>query len=267
MSFYLLPNTLGDLAYGAGGNAVPGLATGYSGADGITGPRSTRVRFQAYLGARNYGYFHSAATFSATHMVIARADWLITKTGARVRPLECTDDSPISYAVVAGSDFNPLTAASLIGVRSQDLVMATPITNQYGGGFQWTSTATEAEQYSKLYVSNAFDFGASPDIKPFPEWQVFPETEKRYFTPQRGTMPYQIEAQISLTWRNVTRAKMDAFRALPRLLEWPIFLYDDAGDYWSWKLEHVLISDWEETLTQYDLSDITIRFVRLKHYA
>lgn len=266
MSFLFLPNTLGDVAYGFGGNAVPGVASGYSVVDGIAGPRSTRVRFQAYLGARNMGYFTNAGTFSYTHTVIARADWMVTKTGVRIRPLECTLDSPVSYGVVGGSDFNPLTASSLVGVRSQDLVMATTVTNKYGGGFQWLSTASEAQQYSKLYLSNAVNIG-EPDLFPTPQWEVFPATEKRYFTPILGTRAYEIEAQLSLTWRNLTKAQVLSFKAIPRLLEWPLFLYDIDGDYWSWKLEHVLVVGYEETVTQGDLSDLRVDFVRLKHYA
>jgi hypothetical protein len=262
MSVYLLPNTIGDAAATC---ALEAGTTSYGELnDLIAGPRSTFWRSVAASSAIA-PMFTLSSDVIATHMVVARADWMVTLAGARVRARQRSSGGVWSHIV--GVDYNTLTAGSLLGPKSQDLVFAVSPTNYRGYGLEFDSVGTEAMQISKFYPSVGFQFDGDLVLNPAPQWTAFPLTQSvNMFAPLKSYDAYEVEAQISLTWKNCSRANIRAFEALPQILNWPLFIYDDAGDVWNWKLEHVVIEGWAETFTAIDYSDITVTFQRLKLY-
>lgn len=238
--------------------------------DMISGNRARMVRSNSSGGAGNTVDFSYTSVTSTTqevsHLVIARADKLLTKGGVTIQPQKKSSggtwsniESPVS-----------LTSSDLIGRpqarRSfgQDYVQEF-ISSQTQHGFRLqleTDTADEALMFSKLYFSNAFDFDTHPTIKPPPKW----ESASGEIKPLRSTKLYEIEARINLTWEGVTRAKVNEFRNLPHILDWPLFLYDSNAYLFKFKVEHVVVLDWQETYIATDQWDIDITFGRLKHY-
>ena len=265
MSLVLLPNNVGYAASTLDLNAGSS-ASGYDINDLISGPRSTQWRSAATSGDVQPGYSFGSNT-AATHIVIARADWLLTQNGTRIRPIQ--KNSGGTWSVVSGVDYNPLALANLIGPYNQDLAFAFTPTDLRGFGIRTDrGSGTEAAQISKLYVSNAFSFGVEPHFLQSPPVLELLQASSSptLFTPQRSFEPYDVEASFTLVWEAVTLAKITEFKAIPALMRWPLFLYDDTGDVFAAKLEHVVVQDFTETSAGQGYRNITIMFLRLKHY-
>jgi hypothetical protein len=183
----------------------------------------------------------------------------------RVRAVQKSSGGTWSY--ISGVDYNPLSVASLLGPTSQDLVFAITPTQLRGYGIEADSSGLEALQISKLIVSNAFDFGVPPDLSPAPSWQPLPKgITTQLFTPYRGYEPFEVESQISINWSSVTQAVAFGFREIIQVGRWPFYLYDEDGDVWPWKLEHVVLKDYAFSQTGDGYYDLTASFLRLKHY-
>src|SRR5262245_17327432 len=115
MAFWFLPNSFG--AY-ATSQTTGTVQTAYDKTNIIAGPRSTRVRTTTE--PVNYLGYESDTDVECTHVIIARADWLLTETGGQVTESE-RDGSGTWYAT-AEFDLNPIEAADLVGITSQDYV-------------------------------------------------------------------------------------------------------------------------------------------------
>lgn len=261
MSISILTNLAGFTASSIDAcGLTAGTASGYSVNDFINGPRSTRHRTSSSSSEIGRGYVFAANT-TCSYIYISRADWLITQNGTRVRPM--TRNSGGTWAVLAGSDYNPIAASDLIGARSQDLVFAvTPVDLRGIGISTKPVSGSQGTQISKFWGCESFDMGVPPSLQL--NWETVPEYE--YTTPLNGTMPYEIERRYSLTFENVTRAKATAFKALSHVFQWPILLYDPSQDLWSHKLEHVIIESYTETIAQSNVHTIALNVARLKQY-
>lgn len=261
-SIYLLTNTAGHSASSIGiGSGSVAAASGYSLNDLVSGPRSTLCRTAASTLYREAAYvFDSDVT--TTHMVVARADWLLTQQGNRVRPIQRSSGGV--WSVISGVDYNPLAASHLVGPRGQDLVFAISPAQLRGVGLNVDNGggATEAMQLSKLYASSAFDFGVPPRF----EAQAQPLPPNTFSTPPDRGFPYDVEQRFTLVFELITVAKFAEFEALPQIRSWPLFLYDPAGNLWDTKLEHVIVEDWVKQNRDSGRCDLTVTFLRLRHY-
>lgn len=261
MSFLFLCNTAGNTATAQSTAGVGTTATGYDIKKVIAGPRSTFHRATAGAGGVGVGY-EFTADLDLDYIVVARADKMLTQNTTRVRVKE--RNSGGTWSNLAGVDYNPLTSANLLGIKTQDLVFS--ITQSVKRGLALYSVplaGTDAQMVSKFYGCKAFEFvGSAPALGATTE---ILDIGSR-FTPQNGHIDYEVEARFSISFGPVSRAYIALFKALPQLRNWPLFLYDTAGDLWTHKLEHVLIEDWTETIVESNLHGLSITFLRLRHY-
>lgn len=234
-------------------------ATGYNLYNSISGNRSLmeRTTKSASEVIRQYVY---SAVVSVDYVVISRADLLLTANTTRLRLKDRTAGG--TWAYISGIDYNPLTSASLIGIKSQDLVIAVTPAEFYGIALSTLpASGSEASQISKFYASDSVSLGVA---------QVGFETEELdfgvYATPIQGTLPYEVEKRFTLDFIGLTQAEIISFYAYPMLMTQPFFLYDSAGDIWTHKLEHVLLEDIEETFLEKDVYNLKLSFARLRHY-
>lgn len=258
MSLWILANHggyLGTALYPSGE-----AATGYSLVDIVTGPRSTRYRSQASSGDRSAGYeFGSDVVIS--HVVVARADWMLTQNGSRVRARQ--RNSGGTWSVVSGIDLNPLSSANLVGPTSQDLVLAVSPSDHRGSSlFRSGVSGSEALQVAKVFASSGLYFGLNPT--PGFSWQDLPDNQFAF--PIRGNRVYEVERRFALNWLGITQANLNSFLALPMIDRWPLFLYDDAGDVFPWKLEHVIVENYTVNVIAADNINLEVSFARLKHW-
>lgn len=261
MSISILTNLAGFTASSIDAcGLTAGTASGYSVNDFISGPRSTRHRTSDSSSEIGRGYVFAANT-TCTHIYVARADWLITKNGTRVRPM--TRNSGGTWAVLAGTDLNPIATSNLIGPTSQDLVFAvTPVDLRGIGISTKPVSGSQATQISKFWGCESFDMGVPPSLQM--NWETLPEYS--YVTPLDGTMPYEVERRYSLVFENMTRAKATAFKNLSHVFKWPVLIYDPNQELWSHKLEPVIIEAYTETVVQNNIHTIALTCARLKHY-
>ncbi len=258
MSLKFLPNHVGDLASSLA--MITGSTASGDIYDLISGPRNTYWRGTASSSAVSPGY-SLAANYVANYLVIARADKMVTLAGSQVRAMQKSSGG--SWSAISGTTISTLAAANLTGYRSQDLVIdVSGATNYRGYGIEMDSAGTEAMTFTKMYASAGFSF-AMPPVFAQP-WVDIPESD-RWFRPQQTSYEYETEKQFKLGFP-ATRAEMTSFKALPMLLKWPLFLYDTAGDVFPWKLEHVVIEGWIETVIEDDRHFVEITLRRLKHY-
>lgn len=262
MSLWILPNTIGDVATTLTESGMT-IASGYDRTHIINGSRSSHCRWQPASGSQQIRYL-LPTNYTPTHMVIARADWLCTQNTMRVKGFQRSSGGV--WSGISGADYNPLAAANLMGPRSQDLAFAITPSEFTGFGLEAdTISGSEALQISKLFVSVGFQFNVEPSFRP--AWEPIPKsTTYDMRSPLYGTFPLEVEAVLEMRFQGVTTAKVLAFKALPRILNWPFFLFDDSGVIWSWKLEHVLLQSYEINTTDADYHDITLKFLRLKQY-
>lgn len=277
MSFWLLTNVAGDEATTLDNKGASITATGYTLTDVISGPRSTRWRSGAIAATLAISYHFDptgGGDVEATHVVIARADWLVTLGTARVRIQQRSSGGTWSNLIT----LDPFTSSSLVGIvktgktHGQDYVAAITPTQKRGYGIDFLSwSSNEAFQVSKVYFCNGVNLG---DPLPGIQWSVIDE----YIRPQRSTIPYRCERRLAIQWTDLrdtqvallTHARTDGDGGIPgRLrqpLNWPMFLYDDAGNIWDWKLEHVLLESYQLTQIGKDCWTLAMTFVRLMHY-
>lgn len=260
MSFYLLYNRAADFASSADTISLGSTASGYDIYDMIAGPRSTGHRTAASSSEAGRGY-HFGSDYTCTHIVVARADWLLTQNGTRLRAKQKTSGGSWNY--IGSVDENPLVVGDLIGIRAQDYVAAVSPTDLRGIAITCTpSSGTQASHISKFYACSAFSFGQNP--APGYTWENLPLGT--YGQPPKGDIPYEIELRFTLTFPGVQQSTVTDFRALGQILNWPVFLYDDTGDLWDWKLEHVIIDSYEWIVHEKDVHSLSITFNRLRHY-
>lgn len=240
-------------------------ASGYDAKDLISGPRSTMWRSDSSSSNIAIGYEHGAR--SETHIVISRADLLLTQNGTRLRAM--TMNIGGVWGLVSGIDYNPLTSADLMGPYGQDICIPFTPPDPWGTGIRCDPVSgSQAVQISKMIVSTSFTFGVEPHfLQSPPVWEPLPPTSgPTLFTPPKGFEPFEVEARITLVWEAVTTAKATQFKALAQILKWPLYLYDSTGDVFSWKLEHVVVQEYTEQLIGQGYRNISITFLRLKHY-
>ena len=259
MSFLFLCNHVGDRATALAATSTS-TASGFDAYDVISGPRSTRWRSNPDTGSTSFLTYALSSNFTADYCVIARADWLLTADGKKLNLVD-RDSGGTGYNI--SPNYNPVTASDLVGIRSQDLVTSFTATHLRGYGIRTQNNGgNEASQISKLYFSSSLSIG-SPERGA--QWEAI-RYEDRMFTPQKGDLPYETEARISLTFRHLTVSQIESFRELPQLLNWPLFIYDSDAYVWPHKLEHVVIEDWTEVRRGVAVWELTVNARRLKHY-
>ena len=263
MSLLLLPNTAGSAASSVS-VSNGSSASSYDPENIITGSRARMWRSTATSGNVRIGYLLDEDV-TVDHVVIARADKLVTENGLRVRISD--RDSGGSWSELVSPDFNTLDSSDLIGKYSQDLVAAVSPGNERGYAiFSSVSSGTEAVQFAKFYASLAFDMGVDPILQSPPSWRDTPVRAR----PLKGWFSCETEQEISITWNGVTAAKAAAFEAIPRLLSWPFFLYEsDASNIrcFEHRLEHVIIAEpYTVERLNNGYRNISVTFRRLTHW-
>jgi hypothetical protein len=272
--FKLLANTVGATVdtIAITGGSIP---SGFDIDDIISGPRSTMFKTTGASNKTSPAYSDSTNSFQWTHCVVARADLMARASTSQGFAIE--QDTGGGYGAVTGASISTLTTSDLIGVDPNDNgygqdVVLTPTTSPQAGVDGIRLAITESggttnvqKQISKFYASNAFDFDNEPDSRPSPVFQRLAPTE-RAFRPLYGWITYDTEARITLTWRNLTQAKVENFKSIPELLNWPMFLYDPQAHIFEWKLEHVIIEGYSEQIRNPDAHDLSVTFRRLAHY-
>lgn len=239
-------------------------ASGFDPYDLITGPRSRFYKLTASTGNQAIGYSY-ASNLSVNYLVVARADKLLTKNGMRVKALQ--QNSGGTWSNIGSVDYNPLATSDLLGPAAQDLVIPISPTDLRGVALQVITkgVTNESGVLSKLYGAVSFSLGEPSMSNP---GGLAPQTIESpyYFTPLEGDWPYECERRIVMTFPSVTQAKVNAFKALPQIWNWPLFLYDTVGTVWNWKLEHVLLETVQEQYVEPDQINLTLSFLRLAHY-
>ena len=264
MTVQLLINNVGDTATTF--NCNRGTTAGYDDTDLIAGPRSTMWRSNTVANTidiewRSSTYPAGANNMTASHVVIVRAD-ILTRGRYWDTHVDVRYNDQSSGVLVALLN-SAVTTSSCIGITSQDYVQNWNAVagNMWRVSFQAT-TSTGLYQTSKICFCNAFDFGLNPALDQAITWQEIDE----FFIPNLGTISYKVESRLQMTFKKVTRAKITAFKALAQLHNWPFFIYDSAAEVLPWKIEHVILEGYEETMRMPDQHDITLTFLRLKHY-
>ena len=236
------------------------VASGYAINDLISGPRYKFFRSDASSSTVEPAY-NFAADLTCDRCVVVHADYLLTETGSSY---QLTNKSSGGTWSTIGSP-TAVSKANLVGPYSQDLVVSFTASQLRGYGFQTTPTSgTTARSFSKLYFATAFNFGKNPDKNAPPSFAIL-QGGDRESRAVKGEVPYQCEREISIQFTNITRAKLSAFLALPRIFEWPFFLYDSSGDIWDYNLEHVILTDYFYTVKPKQLHDLTLVVRRLVH--
>lgn len=248
-------------------------ATGYDQADLITGPRSKRFRTDAQY-AGTIGYTHDNISVTCDHLIIARADWLLTLNagpayGTDLRGYRYTGlDASGASAVFTSTILDDST--DLIGYRYQDYVKEWTPASGYGWAIDAygnpATTTTHTFQCSKLYFASAFDFGVNPKHQGI-SWEYFSESKPTFARTLEGTFDYAVEARITVELPELEPSNLDSFAALPEIYRWPFFLYDSDADVIPWKLEHVILERFEQRIIADNVWGASLSFLRLKHYA
>lgn len=257
MTVKILVNTVGrDTYLQAGATAEDG----YDARDLICGPRNKLWR--SIPTADNKGsQYATNSNQTPDHLVIARADFMLTEQGQRLRAYRVN-----SSTFISGIDENPFSSSDLIGIKSQDYAISFSASATTVWGVLVSQIAgAEALQFSKMYFSAGFNFARH--ITPrATSWANVPASEKSYAFPLEGDLPYEVEARAQLQWSGVLTSEIDSFLALPTIFEWPIFIYDPSTYLWPWKLEHVIIEGYTLQHVNYDIWNVQLSIARLKHY-
>lgn len=247
-------------------------ATGYSQTDLISGPRSKYFRSSSATGG-TLGYICDPSSVACTHLVIARADWLLTLNAG---PNYGTEIQAYRYAGYDATSASSVTSAiildestDLIGYNYQDYVTSWNSASGYGWAINQygnpSTATTHVFQCSKLYFSNAYDFGVNPRHQGI-NWEYFDQGRLNMFRTLEGTFDYACEARITIQFPEIESTYIDQFLALPEIYRWPFFLYDSAGDVIPWKIEHVILERIEQQILADDVWQVSLSFLRLKHY-
>ena len=233
----------------------------------IAGPRSRMVRTEQETGAVQLGYLYSTPYVFDTIVVagIHRMATSVADCSFRVKMLK--SDGFTRTDVVATVEA-ALESADFVGIKGQDLIydsIAYASTYEYGLAVETDSAATAGcpLHFSKFYACNRYSFGIEPNQKP----SISPvKYESRLFRPIRGDEELEVEADISLSFSGISKAKIKEFLSIPHLLEWPIFIYDSDGDWWDHKLEHVIVKSYNVTSLGKADFNLSLLCGRLKHY-
>lgn len=235
-------------------------ATGFQTKNIISGSRETMWRAQA-AGSAAIGYVYSSDV-TISHIVVSRADLLLTKNQQRV--LGQQRSSGGTWSNITGFDKNPLVAADLIGPKYQDLVVACTPTNLRGVGIaSGALTGSEAMQISKLYGANAFSFSSAVPSLGIGVETFLPGAYQKTF---HGSMEYEVEKQFSLSFVGVSVSEMEQLLQITNFFHWPLFIYDPNQEIWEWKLEHVIVGGMSVKPLNEDSLELELTFFRLRHY-
>ncbi|WZO97257.1 hypothetical protein EP7_004281 [Isosphaeraceae bacterium EP7] len=226
----------------------------------MTGPRSTGWRSTSG-GSAGIGYAYDEDV-AITHVVVARADWLLTKATQQV--LGRQRDSSGAWSSIAGFNKNPLVRADLIGPRQQDLVVECSPADLRGIGILTGAlTGSEATQVSKIYGSHGFSFSDADPSLGVATSTFEPGVRRKVM---HGSMEYEVEKQFGLRFEGVAHAELVSFRAVANLFYWPFFLYDAEQAIWPWKLEHVILGGFSATPYVEGYWTLELSFFRLRHW-
>lgn len=266
MTFWILANTVGEAITTTSIEGTTGTTTTSSGYDInkiVSGPRHNRWRCNSVTSMVGAGY-KSSADLTARFVALARADLLLRNQNG-VPDVDIRKWNGSSWSTI--NTLSGLALADLIGIKGQDYVFDFGDVTDRGFGlqFQVSGGATlSAHAHGPMYFSSGFDFGTPPRLDSSPA-QFGEGAETEEVRPAFGYGTYAVEGGMSLVWRNITRAKMVAFRALP--LGSPLFLYDPSQYIFHHKLEHVLISESPiESRHGVDAWDLRVNFKRLQQY-
>jgi len=259
--FKILWNTGMACADSIGHGGLGRAASTYDLQDAGMGARSRLFKMEPSLVSQGVEYsFNEDVPLS--HVVVARADLLKTQQSQIIN--FDTRDAAGTYTNVLNY---PSFDEPLIGVKGQDFVSEITQVGQRGiiMGGRTNGPDPESLMFSKFYASQAFDFGIEPDLSPGPSLEPVTNSD-RSFRPLDGYRDYDTSHIITLNWTNLKGLAVENFRAIPKLLEWPMFLYDPKAHIWPWKLEHVVCVTYKETTIDSDHQSLSVTFRRLAHY-
>lgn len=253
MAVAFLCNTIGHVASAAGIN-FGSLVSGYNAYDAMSGPRNKTVRGGA--GAATHRYQYDCPSSEVTHVVVSRMDLFKNTLDADEVVVEYSSSHTVD-STTAVEDLE------LVGPTYQDWVKPIARTSaSFSVAFNSTAITREYE-YGKVYFAKAFSFGTEPAIGQ--RLRISRAERVQSVRPCMGYKGYAVEAEFDLAFAGVTLAKILEFEALP--LHSPLFFYDNTGDLFAHKLEHVIIAKpwtWERVAA--DSFNIALSLSRLAHY-
>lgn len=263
MAFWILPNTAGAVASSM---SVTGSTTtsGYDVHDLISGPRSRMWRRDSTATTGRVAYVLPSSQ-TLTHCVIARGDLLLTEAGTA---LIVEYDNGSAQTI---ENFGTVATSDLVGIKvdgkphGQDIVCSFPspiAADQFQFAFDSVSGGGEAAMFSKLYFSAGLLLGDGP--QPGPTWSVRRDGEPAIVKPLLGYEEYAVTDAIAFRWANLSWEEIEAFEAAP--LNWPVFLFDSAGDIFAHKLEHALLTSYSWSRVGAESFALDTVWNRLNHH-
>lgn len=246
MSVLLLTNTAAAAATGIE-TLGASIATGYKAGWAMAGPRSRLVETSS---ASDHAFYYNTSSISVTHCVVTSANYF--KAGLNASSIE------VHYGASNTADSTTAVGSmTLVGPEQQDWVKTISRTSTKFG-VKFNHSISSKNLYGKVYFSNAFDFENAPQI-------IELEKLDERVRPLVGHQWHQVERAMRLRWDNVTAAKMESFKQLP--MQWPFFVFDDAGNIFDHKLEHVVVSEpWQAQRRLDGNYELDLILHRLKHY-
>lgn len=233
-------------------------ASNYNLYDLIAGYRSSLHRTESSGSEilRQYAY---SADLDIDYVVLARADYLITENGTRVRLKEKASGGSWSY--ISGIDYNTLDSTDLIGLNSQDLVIPVTLTEYRGLALSTiTASGSEASVLSKFFgcVSKSINGIINKGL----EYQEqLAGTKIKSLENQRE---FEIESIFTLTISDLLKSDIVDLSLYLKYLYMPFFIYDPNQDIWDHKLEHVILINYEEILLEKNNYNLSLTIGRLK---
>lgn len=245
MGFLFLTNTVAATATTLEDSAA--IKSGSDLTHIIAGPRDQIVKGVA---GTSHTVKYNCTSTEVTHAVITNAN--LFKSGNNATQIL------LQYGATPTTDSTTAIASmSLVGPKSQDWVKTIARTST-AFLVKFEHSASSESWYGKIFFSKSFNFGVPPQFLAL-------QNQLEEVRPLLGHMRYMTEQIMVLQFLSLPQTVMASFRALP--LHQPFFIYDEDGDHWDHKLEHVVIADpWTELRRLDGTYSLELTVRRLRHY-
>lgn len=221
------------------------------------GPRSLKWKQTGGTDARRFAYIDKAGQGAATHCVVVDA----AAHGSANVDVIGWEDYTSDSSTMHGAAMTPL-----VGIGGRDWVFELTTEFPTAEAYGITFPGGYAKTVRQVYFSKGLEFDHAVGPVQFTRVPVHAPAVQHC-----GNF-YKLHATASLTLGPITRAKLDAFNALP--LHDPIFVYDDTGveaygDHIPHRLWHVIVTGQDSVVNYNDnaaeLIFLTLEVGILKH--
>lgn len=251
MSLLLLPNNVWhDAAQIKVTDSLNVETTDSAGLESVIGgPRSIYWTSGA-TDARRIALVNKDGTLSCSHIILARADWHLTKNLSLISWSNYSSTSTTEYSTAS-------FAESLIGPREQDWVYPLELSSKQAIGVSFNSTGY-TKLVNKFFVSNAITL----EHYTAPSFQMLPFPSRHQHLRQQ----YLVDRVWNISVEKLTKAEVDTIEAIPNLLSEPLFIYDADGTSIYHKLIFGIISDHQVTAAFNDLYQLSLTVRELRQW-